>query len=196
MKPFIKILYKTKDTFNYLDNQYADELDLNCNAIFIIVGAISGFESFFLEFEHFRNQLNIGIIILLWILVVVFGAGFSVLVGRYLMTYLLYGIGRLMKGAAEVIDIRVVFAYSLIPVFFRLPIDIYLGLSHKLSNASVTDHWIINSIYIVIGIWALKILIQGIIRFNKFGLVKALINISPFLIFNFAYYITYYLINT
>ena len=195
MVAILKILFKTKTTYDYLDNQYEDELDTNCDWIFMIFGAISGFESFYRDLDHIIGFTgNIGLIFL-WILSVAFGAGLGLLIGKYLLTYTLYGLGRLIKGIGEVIDIRVVAAYSMIPTIFKLPIVIYIGLSDKFNNVVGLEYWVINGFYFLIWIWTLKIMIQGVMRFHKFGIGKALITISPFLIIGLGIYALYYIIN-
>ena len=195
MIPIFKILYKTKDTFDYLDNKYEDELETNCNLIFIILGAISGFESFYLDLDYIKNFTGNGEIIILWILSTALGAGFGVLIGRYLLTYTLYGIGRLIKGIGEVVDIRAVVAYSMIPLVFKLPAILYLGLSDKFNGIVGIDYWVINVFYFLIWIWTLKIMIQGVMRFHKFGFGKTLITISPLLIIGFGFDALNYILN-
>jgi hypothetical protein len=195
MVAILKILFKTKDTYDYLDNQYEDELDTNCNLIFGIFGAISGFESFYRDLNHIKDFTGNGGLITLCILSAALGAGFGLLIGRYLLTYTLYGLGRLIKGIGEVIDIRVVSAYSMIPTILKLPIVLYLGLSGKFNNVVGLEYWVINGFYFLIWIWTLKIMTQGLMRFHKFGIGKALITISPLLIIGLGYYALYYIIN-
>lgn len=195
MIAILKVLYKTKDTFNYLDNLYEDELDTNCNLIFMILGAISGFVSFYPDLDHIMDFAGNPGIVILWILSVAFGAGLGLLTGRYLLTYTLYGIGKILKGSGEVIDIRVVSAYSMIPSILKLPVILYFGLSDKFIRIVGLDYWVINGFYFFIWIWILKIMIQGLMRFHKFGFGKALITISPILILGFGYYALFYINN-
>lgn len=177
----LNILFQTRKTFDYLDDQFEDDLETNCTFIFGLLGAIGGLNSFFKERAHFIDFSDSRFLILFLIAAIAFGAVFGVLIGKYLQTYVLFGVGRLLKGSAEVIDIRVVAAYSLIPGILRLPVIIYLGTT---DNASLSSEFflIINILTYIIWIWTLKIMLQGIMRFNKFGILKALINISPILI--------------
>ena len=188
-------MYKTNDTFDYLNDKYEDELDTKCYLIFLALGAITGFESYYRDLDHFKEFTGNGGLIILWILSIVFGAGLSVLVGRYFLTYMLYGLGKLLRGKGEVIDIRVVIAYSMIPIFFKLPVILYLGLSVKFNVNGVFEYWYINVFYFLIWIWTLKIMIQGIIKFNKFGYGKAVITISPLLIVVLGLYTFIFIIN-
>ncbi len=195
MVTILKILFKTKDTYDYLDNKSEDELDTNCNLIFGIFGAILGFEFFYRDLNHIKDFTGNGGLITLCILSAALGAGFGLLIGRYLLTYTLYGLGRLTKGIGEVVDIRVVAAYSMIPTILKLPIVLYLGLSGKFNNVVGLEYWVINGFYFLIWIWTLKIMIQGLMRFHKFGIGKALITITPLLIIGLGYYALYYIIN-
>ncbi len=187
MTTLFKILYNTKDTFNDLDNQFEDRLGRNCIFIFMIVGAISGFGSFYRELENIREYIEQDGIFILWILFVALVAVFGVLFG-YLFTFLLYGMSRLFKGRGELIDIRVVAAYSMVPMILKLPVVLYLGMSDKFSGITGMEYWIINIFYFLIWIWSMKILVLGFMRFNKFSLKKALLILIPLWILGLGSY--------
>ncbi len=182
MNSIIKILYKTNDTFDELNNQYADELDIDCNLIFLIFGAIAGFISFADELKYIRHVAGDKGIILYVILSIIVGAGITVLFLRFFLTYLLYGIGWLIKGKAKTIDIKVVVAYSMIPFFLRFPVMLVIGMSGKTGNLIGVEYWIVHVYYIIIWLWTMKIMIQGLLKFNKYGVFKAIINASFLLI--------------
>ncbi len=92
---------------------------------------------------------------------------------------MLYWIGLLLKGNGEIIDIRVITAYSMIPNIAKIPIILYLGVTNKYGSLIGYELWIINVLYILIWGWSIKIMIQGLARFNKYGYLKAIINIIP-----------------
>lgn len=194
MIAFLNILFKTKDTFDYLDEQYEDKLNTNCNLIFMVLGAFSGFEAFYRDLDYIKDSIaNNGGTIIWWILTTIVGAGLGLLFGRYFLTYILYGLGKLLKGAGKVIDIKVIAAYSLIPNLLIQPVIIFLESTHKFNAIVGLEYWIINSLNFLIWIWTLKILFQGISRFNKFGFGKTLLNISPVLLIGVAPYALYYI---
>jgi hypothetical protein len=120
--------------------------------------------------------------VLLAVILLVLGAAIVILLGQYVLTYLLYAIGWLLKGKSEIIDIRVVVAYSMIPVLLKLPVILYLGLNSKYGTMDGLENWLINGFYIALWIWAMKIMIQGLIRFNRYGIIKAVINTLPFIV--------------
>ena len=194
MITIFSILFKTKDTLDYLDNQGTDELDTNCRLIFLFLGAFSGFASFYGDLDHFRKFFGENEVVFFWVLSTLLGAGLTDLIGRYLLTYILYGLGKLLQGVGSVIDIRLVAAYSLIPRFFELPIFLYFKLFGNINGYYGFEYWSINIFHFLISIWSFKILMQGIMRFNKLGHGKALLNISPILIVMIAPYLLYYII--
>ncbi len=182
MNSLITILYRTKDTFDYLDDQYVDKLDKICDWIFIILGALLGFTSFFKELEHLMGLYgNVGVIVIA-IVSTLIGAGLVILAGNYVMPHLIIWIGRLLKVSAEIIDIRVVVAYSMIPNFLKIPLTIFLEANNKTEILSKSEYIIINGVYILLWVWIMKIMIQGLMKFYKYGLLKGIINASPFII--------------
>jgi len=175
----LKVLYKTNDAFDDLDKRYEDELDRNSFFIFVIFGAISGVVSFFRDMDFFKELTGNGGLVLLWIVSGILGAGLFILIGRYLFTYVIYGIGRILKGPGKVIDIRTVVAYSMIPLIFEFLMDLLLGLSERFFTVNGIEIWIENVFSFLVRIWILKIMLQGGMRFNNFRFGKALLAISP-----------------
>nr|WP_321408990.1 Yip1 family protein [uncultured Carboxylicivirga sp.] len=194
MNVTLKILYKTKSTFDYLNNQYENKLSKNCILIFITLGAISGFESFYRELSHIKDYMTNGELTILLFLSTVIGAGLGVVIGGYIITYAIYLFGKLLKGIGDLIDIRVVVAYSMIPSVLKLPVLLYLGLSDKLNGIAGFEFWVINIFYLLIWVWSLKIMIQGIIRFHNFELWKAILTTSPLWIVGLVLYFAPYVI--
>jgi hypothetical protein len=64
-----------------------------------------------------------------------------------------------------------------------------LGLHGKFYHIKGCELYIINAFYILLAILTFKILIQGLNRFNKYGLGKAAINLSPFFLIGLCLYI-------
>jgi len=188
MNTFITIFHKTKETFDYLDEQFEDTLNTNCNLIFMIVGAISGVNIVFSDARTIEILGRGTGVFLASTIAILLSAGISLIICRYFITYLIYGVGRILKGQSEVIDIRVVTAYSLIPIFLEFPIVVYLGITHKHEQLTGIKYWIIYGFYSIVWVLRLKIMIQGLIRFNKYGLMKALINVGIIFILGLSLY--------
>ena len=175
----LRILYNAKVTYEYLDNKYEDELNSNCNIIFLIVGALAGLAVPELRPGETPEMFGEKGIILYTIISIAFSAIISLLLGRYLTTYVLYGLSKLLSGKGEVIDMRVVAAYSLIPRLLQIPLILYLGFSETTIETSSLFYWIVSGFYIFTWIWMLKIMVQGLIYFNKYQTWKAVIAILP-----------------
>jgi hypothetical protein len=177
----LKILFQTRKAYEYLDEQYEDVLETNCTLIFGLLGAMSGLNSFFIEKTQILEHTDSGFMILILIIALAFGAVFGVLIGKYVTTYVLYGMSKLLKSSPEVIDIRVVAAYSMIPAIINLPIILFFGI-YGWEGIPKDYYWIFDLISVLIWIWVLKLMTQGVMRFSNLGFMKALLNISPILL--------------
>jgi hypothetical protein len=82
------------------------------------------------------------------------------------------------------IDIRIAFAYSLIPILLITPLTIYFLINRQYLylHMPVYGLWIYRVFVEILWLLSIKILIQGLIRFNKYAFYKALINVSPFIV--------------
>lgn len=178
MNTFYTILNKTKSTFDYLDNQDEDGLDANCSLIFMLYGSILGFDSLFKDYQYF-NDIPLIFLAVGFLLI---GAGLGYLLGRHLITYILFGIGKLLNGKGKLIDIRTVAAYSFIPSLLKLLPILVLGIIGETIHKGSIIFWSLFAFYFVIWLWSIKIMIQGLLKFQKFGFIKSIINICPFLI--------------
>jgi len=178
----INILFRTKSTYEYLDNKFEDELNSSCNIIFMITGALTGLATPELRPGETLQMFEGTALILHYVISLALGAFLGVLIGRYLITYILYGIGKLLKGKAEVIDSRVIAAYSSIPALLNVPLMIWFIFSDVIIEPGTLIYCLCEASFLLIGIWTMKILIQGLLFFNRYGFRKAVINISPFVI--------------
>jgi hypothetical protein len=181
MITIFNILTNTKSTFDYLDNQYEDDLDANTTIIFIVFGLVIATETFF---KDRISYLGLKWIILTFLL----GAGAGLIFGKFIISYLIFWIGKILKGKSEIIDIKVVVAYSLIPRIIQLPIILYLGFTGKYGQITGFEYYLINVIYIGLSLLTIKILLQGLVRFNNFGYLKAILNVSPFILLGLFIY--------
>ncbi len=187
MNSIIQILYRTNKTFEYIDNQYEDDLDAKTTLIFIVFGLVVAAESYFKD-----NLADLG---LKWIILIfLFAAGVGLILGKYVFSNLIFWIGKILKGKSKLIDIKAVIAYSLIPRIIELPIILYLGLSGKYGELIGFELYVINGIYIILSILAFKILLQGLVKFNDYGFGKAIINLSPFILIGLTLILIMFLI--
>lgn len=193
MLAVVKILFNTKVTFELLENKYEDELNSNCNLLFLIVGALTGLTLPELRPGESPEMLDTKIMAIYTLISIAFGAIICLLVGRYLTTYVLYWISKLLSGKGEVTDMRVVAAYSLTPRLLQVPLIIYYRFSDISNEAIRLLYWIVTGFFIFTWIWRLHILTQGLIYFNKNDTWKAIVAILPILIIglitNYFFYI-------
>lgn len=182
MNTFIEILYKTRKTFDVLDEQYEDDLDIRITIIFTIYGMVLATESFFKE-----RLGDFGLIGAMLSFTVITGLG--LIIGKFVFSYSLYWIGRLLKGNSKIIDIQTVVAYSLLPRILELPVILYLGSTDKLGKIHGVEFYLFTVIYLIISMLTIKILIQGLARYNGYGFWKAIVNICPFILIGLFFYL-------
>lgn len=190
----IGILFRTKKALNYLDEQYEDKLNVRINLIFAVFGSLAMNIKPELrpgESLEFFNGLSF---IALTTISILFGMVFGTLVYRYLVTYLLYGLGKLLKGKAELIDLRVVIAFSLIPLILRELITLIFGILNKnMIEPSKSFEYCYLSIHVLFWLLMLKILLQGLVKFNEYGIGKGILNLTPIILYGLGWYGLYFI---
>jgi hypothetical protein len=179
MHTLVSILTKPKQTFEFLERKYEDVTNPDYDVIFMAIGAISGLISFLEDYQAFIDLTLHPVIS--GFFAVLLGAGFAYVLCKYVIAPMVYWLGKALHGQADIEQIRIVVAYSLVPLFIRFPLDLYYSYFNNRA-ITITEYWISAGVSILIYIWMMKIEIQGIIYFNRFGLFKAIINILPFLI--------------
>ena len=189
----LHILFKTKKTLDYLDGQYADKLNIRMNLIFAFFGAFALNIEPDLRPGESLEYLNGLSFITLMTISILFGMVFGVLVYRFFITFILFGLSRLLKGTGELIDLRVVLAYSLIPLIIReiMTVAYKIADKHIIEIPRIID-WSYDFAQIFLWILMIKILVQGFIKFNDYGLIKGLINVSPIVLYGLGWYGLYY----
>jgi len=191
MTHFFRILFTPKTIFQYLDKQFTGDLNKHCNYILLLLGAFSGLESFWRNASYLGKPISEWGFFITSFLAVCFGACMSLLFGKYIAPLIIHGIGKWLKGKAEFTDIQIVVAYSMIPLFFKIPIVFYLGMSGKFSAVVGVEYWVVNLLYLGISLWVMFISLNGIRYHQKFNYNKALLTISPFLVWSITIYILY-----
>ena len=175
MNSFLSILYNSKNTFDYLDNKFSEQLNKISIFLFFTYGLLTPFVLEFPEGTILTTD-DPKIVLLIKILTSTFGGVMSVILYKYVITNVLYGIGKLLKGKSEWIDIQTVVAYSLIPI-------ILLKLIYAIPiNFESVPIWILMTTNGILFIISVKIIIQGLMKFNNFGITKSILNYSPILL--------------
>jgi hypothetical protein len=175
MKSYLSILFRTQDTFSLLQEKTQEDLDFSITVLLTFVGITMATESFFKD-----RQLELGLFFS--IMTFLFICGITLLIGKFVISYLLWGLGTILKGNSKITEIQMVVAYSFVPKILMLPIILYFGIISDLKNLIEIEKYISTILLVLLNILAIRILIIGIMKFNKFGLGKALVNVSPIIL--------------
>ncbi|TKG97228.1 hypothetical protein EYV94_02015 [Puteibacter caeruleilacunae] len=179
MKNIVEILYKPVQVFVRLDEMFVDDLNSNSNFIVGILGLVTGGYTCFAEYSHIKEFFSGGGAIGACIGIALVTSALFVLLYNFVLTYLLYGIGRLLGASGLIADTRCAIAYSLVPrVFISCLLLVLVVISESLfSNAFLK--WVLLSLEILIWLWGLILLVIGFNTLNKYGIMKAVINSLP-----------------
>ncbi len=171
MKSLVLSLFYTKKGLNILDEEFEDDLFRKSILIFSVYGIVKFIFDFKPEEEGNRFILN---------LIYLFGSLLaSVIVGMF-FSFFLYKIGKWIGGKAKYIKIFSLLAYSYFPIIIGL---IMVGLMKRIEHIEI--------IIYLSWIFSIKILFLGLVKFNEYGLKKALLNlvvlIGLFFILNYLH---------
>ena len=168
MKSLLLTLFYTKKGLNILDEEFEDDLFRKSILIFCFYGLVK----FILDFEQQSNE--VGFFLNLFGLVM--SVLLSVIMGM-LFSYILYKLGKWIKGKSNYIEIFSLYAYSFLPIIIGL---IVVGILKKTEylEANYNNINLINLLLLLSCLLSIKILFQGLIKFNKYGIKKAILNLS------------------
>jgi len=164
MKPIFSIWLKPKKTFEYLINLDYVKLCNKLDFTLILISISIVLQSVLNNFER-NAELGIFILILIGLLSIFFCFLFL----KYVYAYMLLLFSRLFQGKAEILHIRIVLTYSLVPFLFYLIISIGLIISALvLKDTNILSYQ--NPLtYYILGILALRTIIIGLSLFNKYS---------------------------
>ncbi|TLX70672.1 hypothetical protein E9993_21950 [Labilibacter sediminis] len=179
MNKIFEVLYRPVQLFNYLDNLYEEELDINSNLIASIFGCLVGLNSFIMELDSFNKIVGSWGLVIIGIACVLVSAGLFILIYNYFFTYILYWIGKLLGSKGIVADTRTAIVYSILPIVLSLLLILLVRLIPETIIDFKTQYWFVWGVSILVWIWTMIILVIGLKIFNKYGVLKAIINILP-----------------
>jgi tetrahydromethanopterin S-methyltransferase subunit G len=153
---------------NLLDEEFEDDLHRKSLLIFGVYGIVKfifDFNEQTNEKAFFLNLFEFGISIL-----------FSIIIGLT-FSFILYQVGKWMKGKSNFIEIFSLFSYSYFPIIIGLIIvGILKKTEYEIWNFNNTD--LRNFVLFLSLLFSIKIIFQGLIKFNKYGTKKAMLNLS------------------
>lgn len=173
MKSILLTLFNTNRGLELLDDEFEDDLRRKSAVILGLYAIIH----FLFDFNQ-EKEVNGFLINFFELALTIF---FSILIGM-LCAYILFKIGQWLGGKANYVEVFSLFAYTFVPIIIGLVI---VGILKK-TELFVHDYnnpYSRNFILYLSWFFSLKILIQGLIKFNKYGIKKAILNISPFVVF-------------
>jgi Yip1 domain len=172
MRPFFSIWIKPKKTFEYLSKKDPDDIKINIDYLFAIISvsiSIPSFAEILNLFEDFK--------IFVFALFILISAGLGVIIFKFINSFIILGISKLLQGKASIYEIRLIIAYSFIPYLIHLLIAFVL-----LIPAIMTEN--INLVFhqhpivlFVVWIFAIRSMIYGLSYFNKFSYGFAVLNL-------------------
>lgn len=170
MKSIVLTLFNTKRGLELLDNEFEDDLRRKSAVIFGIYAIVQ----FLFDFDQ-EKEVNGFIFNFFELVLTIF---LSIGVGM-LSSYILFKIGQWLDGKANYVEIFSLWAYTFLPIIIGL---IMVGVLKK-NIFFVHDYntpYLRNFILYISWFLSLKILVQGMIKFNQYSIKKAILNISPF----------------
>ena len=185
MNTFLSIFFKTSETFNCLIQQKRRRLNVKSSLVFIAFGILGALFSSLQQRERITNMSNGAASTLMVIFVVVLIVGFMFLLGYYVMPYVLYLLTRVLNGKSSLPENRVVVAYASLPSLVML----FMSFTVFLFNGEMElNHWFVRCLTFALAVLSYNIMIQGLMVFNKFNLLKAMLTISPLLIYTLYFW--------
>jgi len=168
MKSLLLTLISTKKGLNVLDEEFEDDLYRKSLLIFGVYGIVK----FIIDFNQqtnekgfFLNLLEFGMFII-----------FSIIIGL-IFSYIVYQVGKWINGKSNFIEIFSLLAYSYFPIIIGLIIiGILKKTEYEIGNFNNIN--LRNFILFLSWLFSIKIIFQGLIKFNKYGIKKAILNLS------------------
>lgn len=178
MRTILTIWTQPRKTFEYLDNHEGIDPEVNLNVLYYL-GALSmmipGIPSAISKYEISQEPLAYLIIITLTGAII--GAFFGMALLKYVQSYVLWKVGKVLEGKASKSQVQMVIAYSLIPGLISLLLSLVL-LVVALIKQDINIVGYQNPLTVfLIWIFGFRTLIFGLARFNRFSYVYALINV-------------------
>ncbi|MHA7944599.1 YIP1 family protein [Formosa sp. 3Alg 14/1] len=168
MKSLLLTLISTNKGLNVFDEEFEDDLYRKSLLIFGVYGIVK----FIFDFNEQTNEKGFFINLFEFAMSILF----SIIIG-HIFSYILYKVGNWIKGKSNYIEIFSLLAYSYFPFIIGL---IIIGILKKTEHEIGSLININLRIFILYLSWffSIKILYQGLMKFNKYGMKKAIFNLS------------------
>lgn len=162
---FFSIIWSSKG-FNLMDNEYEDELFNKSYLLFGLFGVVNFLFNFDDTYETYKYFFHLISFLLSILIAIIFG---------FISSYILFKTGKILSGKATFLDVFAVLAYSFVPLSIGLLLILFFKDAYNL---------ILYASYLI----ALKILTFGLLKYNKYGILKAIINTIVLIAFFYLFY--------
>lgn len=172
MRPLFSIWIKPKETFKYLAEKEIEDTKINIDYLFAFIALSISFPSLIDIAKLVENFKIFGYIFFAFTI-----GALGVIIFKFVYSFILWGISKLLQGKASIYEIRLVFAYSLIPNLIHLLIGLFLIIPAVLTknfNLVLYQHPLT---LFVVWIFTVRSLIFGLSYFNKFSYGYAVLNL-------------------
>ena len=171
MSPFLTIWIKPRETFNCLGERCLAGKENHIEYLFVL-GAIS------MALPMIQGMFNHtdGFILSTFMLTITLTPVVGLFFLKYILSYLIWKLGKVFQGKATFAEVQLVMAYSMIPAFLHLVIALIFlipAILLKDINMVLPQHPVT---YFVIWIFTCRILVYGLSRFNHFTYGYAILN--------------------
>ncbi len=154
----------------------------------LLIGALAGLYSCFIEYGHLKEIASGVWVIVLCLFIILISSGIVMLMYNYIFTYILYWFGKLLGSNGVVADTRTVITYSLTPGIINLFILWTISYISKQTGLDTElQLWTQRIISIVFFTWTMTIIVIGFKTLNKYGIVKAILNLFPLIAIGLFY---------
>jgi hypothetical protein len=175
MQTIYTIWTKPGETFDYLNKQDKDKTGLTLDILFVL-GSLSVTATLMAQAYLNAGNFNIYLTIITVLLLSLAGG----ITTKFIFSFILWGIAKLLQGEASTRQVRTIVAYTLVPQLINLVIFIVLIIIADINNDATIVTYQNPLTQIIIWFFSVRIMIIGLSRYNKFTYGTALINILLF----------------
>lgn len=175
MKTFFTIWTRPVETFEYLDMMEEQDLKVRMNLLFLLGSLammIPRIPYMVVKYKSMGDQsLAFSIIMCL------IGVGMSILFLKFIQSFVIWMIGKMLQGKASKFQVQLVLAYALVPAQVSLIISMVLVIAAIIGKDIALIGYQNTFTMVIIMIFAVRTFIIGIAKFNRFSYGYALLNL-------------------
>ena len=178
MQTLLTIWTQPKKTFEYLDNNNGIVGGINLDLLYYL-GSLSlvipGIPTIVSKYD--TKGEPVALLIIIALSAAIFGALFLRLLLKFVHSYVLWKVGKVLEGKASKSQVQMVIAYSLVPGLISLLFSLVLIIvAIFMNDINIVGYQNPLTLFII-WIFGFRTLIYGLARFNRFSYGYAIINV-------------------